>query len=108
MNAESATRKVPSSEDVFVWLRFQIAAGRFSGPECLAPARALSKRLGVSTETVREAYRMLGRSDEGCGGAAGAKRNFGRVAALIDGLEREFNEVPMTPMHGYLKSQRLK
>ncbi|MGI9385332.1 MAG: hypothetical protein ACR2PO_19450 [Methyloligellaceae bacterium] len=48
-----------SSEDVALWLRFQIAAGRLSRTSDLANRAHLSARLGVSPETIAQAYDLI-------------------------------------------------
>ncbi len=82
MSPWEGTTALPNSRDISLWLRFQIAAGRLGNGKGLPAVDALSERLGVSADTVREAYQMFGR-DGGDGldaSKASCRGGFGAVA----------------------------
>ena len=47
---------MPSSDDVAVWLRFQIAAGRLSDDADSSEISALAQKLGVTVATISAAF----------------------------------------------------
>lgn len=78
---------MPSRDDVAVWLRFQIAAGRLSDDADSSQLNSLAHKLGVTVATISAAY------DQVCDGdteyrSLGAVRAHGgeysAVASLID------------------------
>ena len=50
---------MPTSDDVAVWLRFQIAAGRLSDDVDSSQVDVLARKLGVSAATVSAAYGQI-------------------------------------------------
>ena len=78
---------MPSSDDVAVWLRFQIAAGRLSDGADSSQMDVLAQKLGVTVATISAAYEQVcdasaerhshGRVRDHTGG-------FSAVASLID------------------------
>ena len=78
---------MPSSDDVAVWLRFQIAAGRLSDDADSARMSELARKLGVTEATMSAAYDRVCGAGAGCP-APGAMRNrrggFSAVAHLVD------------------------
>ena len=78
---------MPSSDDVAVWLRFQIAAGRLSDDADSARMSELARKLGVTVATMSAAYDRVCGTGAGCP-APGAVRNrrggFSAVAHLVD------------------------
>ncbi len=86
MNPWEGTTALPNSRDIFLWLRFQIAAGRFGNGKGLPGVDALSERLGVSAKTVREVYQMLGRdAGDGIGASRPSYREgLGAAAQVSD------------------------
>jgi len=78
---------MPSSDDVAVWLRFQIAAGRLSDDADSSQINALALKLGVTVATVSAAYAQVCDMGAECRahGAVGTRgREFSTVASLID------------------------
>ena len=78
---------MPSSDDVAVWLRFQIAAGRLTDDADLSQMNVLARKLGVTVGTISAAFDQV--CDKGVGRRAhGAVRphgsGFSTVASLID------------------------
>ena len=78
---------MPSSDDVAVWLRFQIAAGRLSDDADSSQMNALAQKLGVTVATISAAYDQVCDVDTGHR-SSGATRahgsEFSAVASLID------------------------
>ena len=78
---------MPSSDDVAVWLRFQIAAGRLSDDADSSEISALAQKLGVTVATISAAFDQLCDTGAECR-AHGAVRThangFNTVASLID------------------------
>ena len=78
---------MPSSDDVAVWLRFQIAAGRLTDDADLSRMNVLARKLGVTVGTISAAFDQV--CDQGARRRApGAIRphgsGFRTVASLID------------------------
>ena len=78
---------MPSSDDVAVWLRFQIAAGRLSNDADSSQLSALAHKLGVTVATISAAYDRVCDADTERR-SPGAARTYGSeysaVASLID------------------------
>lgn len=91
---------MPSSDDVAVWLRFQIAAGRLSNDADSAQMSELARKLGVTVATVSAAYDRICGTDAGCP-AHGAVRihrgGFSTVAHLVDEIVELDGFEPETP-----------
>lgn len=51
---------VPNSNDIAIWLRFQIAAGRFADSSDTTQMSLLARKLGVKLATISAAYEQLG------------------------------------------------
>lgn len=78
---------VLTSNDVAVWLRFQIAAGRLTESSDAQTRVTLAQKLGVNISTVSAAFEELGTPNTGTGGASGTTQfcgKFGVVADLVD------------------------
>ena len=76
---------MPSSDDVAVWLRFQIAAGRLSDDADSSQLNALAHKLGVTVATISAAYdRVCGADSRPPGAARTYGREYSAVASLID------------------------
>lgn len=78
---------MPSSDDVAVWLRFQIAAGRHSDAVDSSQLDALARTLGVFAATVSAAYgQVCGTSPNhrAQGTAHIHSSGFSAVATLVD------------------------
>ena len=78
---------MPSSDDVAVWLRFQIAAGRLSDDADSSQMNALAQKLGVTVATISAAYDQVcdpdtQRRPPGANRTHGSE--FSAVASLID------------------------
>lgn len=78
---------MPSSDDVAVWLRFQIAAGRLSGEADSSQMDALARKLGVTMATISAAYDQVFDARAECPSRAAVQTRgsgFNAVANLID------------------------
>ena len=78
---------MPSSDDVAVWLRFQIAAGRLSGDVDPSRLGVLARKLGVTVATISAAYDQVCDRSGQCRSQLAARTRgggFGAVANLID------------------------
>ena len=78
---------MPSSDDVAVWLRFQIAAGRLSDDADSSQMNALAHKLGVTVATISAAYDRVCDADAECRSPAAVRAHGGEysaVASLID------------------------
>ena len=78
---------MPSSDDVAVWLRFQIAAGRLSDDADSSQMSQLARKLGVTVATISRAYDQVGDARAGCASHAAVRARgggFSAVAHLID------------------------
>ena len=78
---------MPSSDDVAVWLRFQIAAGRLSDGADTSQMDALARKLGVTVATISTAYDQVCDGRAQCASHALARTRsseFRAVANLID------------------------
>ena len=78
---------MPSRDDVAVWLRFQIAAGRLSDDADSSQMNALAHKLGVTVATISAAYDQVcdantQRRSPGTDPAPGGE--YSVVASLID------------------------
>ena len=78
---------MPNSDDVAVWLRFQIAAGRLSDDADSSQMNALAHKLGVTVATISAAYGQVCDADTerrspGTDRALGGE--YSAVASLID------------------------
>ena len=78
---------MPTSDDVAVWLRFQIAAGRLSDDADSSQIDALARKLGVTVATISDAFEQLCDTGAECRAHAAVRtrgNGFDTVAALID------------------------
>ena len=78
---------MPSSDDVAVWLRFQIAAGRLSDDADSSQMNALAHKLGVTVATISAAYDRVCDADTqrlSPGALQTHGSEFSAVASLID------------------------
>lgn len=78
---------MPSRDDVAVWLRFQIAAGRLSGDADSSQLNSLAHKLGVTVATISAAYDQAcdgNREDRAPGAARSPGSEYSAVASLID------------------------
>ena len=78
---------MPSSDDVAVWLRLQIAAGRIPGDADSSHVHILARKLGVSVATISAAYEQLCSASAGCRARQAAlvrHSGFSTVARLVD------------------------
>ena len=78
---------MPSSDDVAVWLRFQIAAGRLSDDADSSQMNALARKLGVTVATISAAYEQVceaGTERWPPGAARIHGGEYDAVASLID------------------------
>ena len=78
---------MPSSDDVAVWLRFQIAAGRLSDDADSSQMNALARKLGVTVATISAAYDQVCEADTDRWPPGAARTHGGEydaVASLID------------------------
>ena len=78
---------MPSSDDVAVWLRFQIAAGRLSNAADSSQMNALAQKLGVTVATISAAYDRICSASAECrahGAARTRHGGFSEVANLVD------------------------
>ena len=91
---------MPSSDDVAVWLRFQIAAGCLSDAADFAQMNELARKLGVTVGTVSAAYDRIRGAGAGCPahGVVRARRGgFSTVANLVDEIVELDGFEPETP-----------
>lgn len=91
---------MPSSDDVAVWLRFQIAAGRLSDAADSAQMSELARKLGVTVATISAAYERICSTGAGCPahGAVRTRRGgFSAVANLVDEIVELDGFEPETP-----------
>ena len=80
-------RGMPTSDDIAVWLRFQIAAGRLSDAVDSSQVEVLARKLGVSAATISAAYGQVcdTRPQPRAHGAIHIHGNgFSTVATLVD------------------------
>ena len=78
---------MPSSDDVAVWLRFQIAAGRLPDDADSSQMDRLAQKLGVTVATISQAYDQVCDSSAECGSPEALRTRgggFSAVANLID------------------------
>ncbi len=78
---------VLTSDDLAVWLRFQIAAGRLTDVSDAPAMTALARKFDVTLATVSAAYDQLGEANDDMGFGCDASRfgsGFGVVADLVD------------------------
>ena len=78
---------MPSSDDVAVWLRFQIAAGRLSDDADSSEMCHLAQKLGVTVATISQAYEQVCGARANCVSHDPVRTHGGRfsaVANLID------------------------
>ena len=78
---------MPTSDDVAVWLRFQIAAGRLSDDADSSQIDALARKLGVTVATISDAFEQLCDTGAECRARATVRtrgNGFDTVATLID------------------------
>ena len=78
---------MPSSDDVAVWLRFQIAAGRLSDDADSSEMDQLAQKLGVTVATISQAYDQVGDASANCASFDTVRMRgggFRAVAHLID------------------------
>lgn len=78
---------MPSSDDVAVWLRFQIAAGRLPDAADFAQMDELARKLGVTVGTISAAYDRIRGAGAGCpahGGVRARRGGFSTIAHLVD------------------------
>ena len=78
---------MPSSDDVAVWLRFQIAAGRLSDDADFPQMNELARKLGVTVATISAAYDQICSAGAGCrvhGVVHTGRGRFSAVANLVD------------------------
>ena len=78
---------MPSRDDVAVWLRFQIAAGRVSDDADSSQLNSLAHKLGVTVATISAAYDQVcdGHTENRSPGAVRAHGSeYSAVASLID------------------------
>ena len=78
---------MPSRDDVAVWLRFQIAAGRVSDDADSSQLSSLAHKLGVTVATISAAYDQVCDGDTECrspGAVRAHGSEYSAVASLID------------------------
>lgn len=78
---------MPSRDDVAVWIRFQIAAGRLSDDADFPQLNALAQKLGVTVATISAAYDQICGANAGCRAHEAARTHrggFSEVASLVD------------------------
>ena len=78
---------MPSSDDVAVWLRFQIAAGRLFDDADSSQMNALAHKLGVTVATISAAYDQVCDADTECRPPRAVRTDgseYSEVASLID------------------------
>lgn len=78
---------MPSSDDVAVWLRFQIAAGRLSDDVDSSQMSALARKLRVTVATISAAYDQVCDTGAECrshGAVRTHRGGFSAVANLVD------------------------
>lgn len=78
---------MPTSDDVAVWLRFQIAAGRLSDDADSSQIDALARKLGVTVATISDAFEQLCDTGAECRAHTAVRtrgNGFDTIATLID------------------------
>ena len=78
---------MPRSDDVAVWLRFQIAAGRVSDDADSSKMNQLAQKLGVTVATISEAFGQVSEARANCVSHDAVRTRgggFSAVAHLID------------------------